>query len=285
MPGQWDNGVVVGIYEYMDYRSWLRDYFEQRKRTHPHFSYRFMAGRLDMDPASLVKILQGKLHLSTQHVPGVCKFCALDARAADYFETLVLFSKSKGVRESHVLFQKLMSIKGGIGGRSLSGQQQQFYAQWYHSAIRALVGIGIPPVPEEIAKWLTPTLPLEQIRASLDLLIEIDLIRQEGDRWIATDAVVTTAGEWGVELVRQYQKDVILLGAESIDRHEKKVRDISTLTLALRATDLPAIRERAEAFRRELMEMAVICPDPDAVYQVVVQIFPAALEGQEVPRA
>ena len=58
----------INIYEYSDYRKFLQDFYELEKSLDPTFSYRAFAAAVDIDASLLVKILQGKRHISSKSI-------------------------------------------------------------------------------------------------------------------------------------------------------------------------------------------------------------------------
>ena len=97
-----------------------------------------MGRKLDMDAGYLVKILQGKYHLSAKKIPVVVQFCKFDDKESEYFENLVLFCKAKSESETKLYFEKLLTMRT-VGVKALDGMQYSFYQKWYHSAIRAAI--------------------------------------------------------------------------------------------------------------------------------------------------
>jgi uncharacterized protein (TIGR02147 family) len=64
------------------------------------------------------------------------------------------------------------------------------------------------------------------------------------------------------------------------DRTRREERDISALTLGIGEEEFEAIKARIQAFRKEIMEMAVASKEADRVYQLNFQFFPVG-RGQE----
>jgi uncharacterized protein (TIGR02147 family) len=91
--------------------------------------------------------------------------------------------------------------------------------------------------------------------------------------------VVSTGDEVGSLNVINYHKQVSRLAEAAHDRSPREERDISALTLGISAEDFAAIKGRIQAFRKEIMEMALASKDADRVYQLNFQFFPVG-KGQ-----
>ena len=64
----------INIYDYSDYRNFLQDFYELEKSLDSSFSYRVFAAAVEMDASLLLKILQGKRHVSTKSIESFVQF-------------------------------------------------------------------------------------------------------------------------------------------------------------------------------------------------------------------
>jgi uncharacterized protein (TIGR02147 family) len=97
---------------FSDYRQFLRAYYEDKRKSSRFFSYRYMARRLGVDHAYVLRILRGKAHLADRHIGGFAVICHLDRNDAEIFRTLVRATKTKDGEEAAGLRAKLASIGG-----------------------------------------------------------------------------------------------------------------------------------------------------------------------------
>jgi uncharacterized protein (TIGR02147 family) len=74
--------------------------------------------------------------------------------------------------------------------------------------------------------------------------------------------------------VKNFQKDMIRLAMEALDRVPREDRDISTLSISTSRDCLEAIRERLAEMRREIMDLVRREEKTEEVYQLNFQIFP-----------
>lgn len=263
------------VRQYLEYRLYLHDHYESRRAEDGFFSYRYMARKVGMDHGYLVKLLQQKVHLAEGHIPKFVEFCGLQGRDAEYFRTLVHFNKSKNPDETGLLFEKLMAM-AGLEAHPVEKDQFEYYTAWYHSAIRALLGhLKFRGDYENLGKHLSPPITGKQARESVGLLERLALVRKDDEGgYRPTEALITTGANLQAAAVRQFQREMIKLAEESLVRHPKEQRDISTVTLSLEAADLGEVRERIAALRQSLMSLAAKSAKPDVVYQLNLQLFP-----------
>ena len=81
------------IFEYTDYREWIRDAFEDFKKRKTVISWRYMAMKLGADPGNLLRISQGKIHLAVNFIKPMAEFFELDEKEAAYWSELVYFGR------------------------------------------------------------------------------------------------------------------------------------------------------------------------------------------------
>ncbi|MBN1759136.1 MAG: TIGR02147 family protein [Chitinispirillaceae bacterium] len=262
------------LFEYFDYQEYLRDYYEEKKRDNPFMSYRYLGNHLRLDPGFLLKVLQGKLHLSERSLPKLCSFFKFNERESRYFELLVRYNKAKSTAEIKLYFEKLMTLRDSRS-HPMEEWQYAFYQKWYHSAIHALLLIHeFNGSFKRLASLLSPPITARQAQESIRLLMKTGLVTLDADGiYRSTDAFVTTGDKWRGAAIHNYQKETITLSAEALDLHPKELRDISTITVALSAKDLPEIRERIRQFRQSIMTLDNENA-PDTVFQVNIQVFP-----------
>lgn len=263
------------VFDYFDYRKFLRDFYDEHKKENPFFSYRYMGRRVDLDPGYLVKVLQGKCHIAQETITKIAVLCKLSEKEAEYFETLVYFGKAKSEKQIKLYFEKLISFKG-VKTKTIAPYQYEYYQKWYHSAIRSLIGFyEFNEDYKVLAQKLSPSISVKEAKDSVKLLEKLNfIIKDENGIYRLTDTLITTGDEWRSIAVRQFQRQTIQLALESLERHEKEQRDISTVTIAVSQRDLEEIKDRIKQFRASIMELAEQCADPDTVYQLNVQLVP-----------
>lgn len=270
-------GVIPSPLSYLDYRVWLKDAYEARKQDSGFFSYRFMAGRLEVDAGQLVKILQGKLHMPVRAIPRVVKLFALEGREADFLQELVVFTRSRGRKETAESFNRLMEIKG-LDARSLEDHHASYYLDWRHAVVRALIGITTFRGDfEALGRMCDPPLTEEEAKTSVELLENLEMVRKdERGIWSLHDAHIVQGSGVPRQAVRKFQADVLQLAERALDAISPDEREISTQTVAIGATELAQLRDWTADFWRQVQMLAQNSHTPDRIYQIGLVAFPVA---------
>ncbi|MGA2505851.1 MAG: TIGR02147 family protein [Chitinispirillaceae bacterium] len=269
---------MINIFEYFDYRHFLKDFYEQEKKSKPWFSYRYISSKVNLNPGYIVKVFQGKIHLGLKNVQAFADLMTLEEKERNYFTELVLFGRAKNQNEIEQRFERLQSIKG-IRFRTIADSKSDFFAQWHHMAVRSLLSI----YPFEgknyraLASMLSPKITAKEARASVRLLEKLKMIvRGEDGIYRVTEQFISTGDRWTSAVIRNYQKKNIELSVAALEHHPKELRDISSVTMTLPIKDIDLIRERVRQFRQELLLMSQDSKSDDAVMQLNIQLFPVA---------
>jgi uncharacterized protein (TIGR02147 family) len=271
------------IFAYFDYQQFLKEYYEEKKRETTFFSYRYFGAKLGLDAGFLVKVLQGKIHLALKSVPNVSAYFQFDHKQAEYFEALVRYCRAVSGSEIKSCFEKLLSLKS-VNANHIIESQYEFYQKWYYSAIRELIGVyGFSGDFTALAKKLSPPITAKEAKKAITLLEHLKLIAKENDGdYKQREKFITTSDKWKSAAIHSFQKETIRLAGESLDRHPKNIRDISTITLSVSRNDFEEIKRRISDFRQSLLQMTNE-NGADCVYQINIQAIPLSqIEDKKV---
>lgn len=268
---------MKSIYTYYDYRRFISDFYTEKKSLQPFFSYRYIASKVGLDHALVVKIFQGQRRISTKSIAAFSTLLGLSNRQTDYFRLLVNFGKAKTNEDRKLYFEKILAFSE-ISERLVDATQYEFYQHWYYTAIREI--INIHPFSDDF-QWLSetvrPSISVHQAKKAVRLLERLEMIRKdETGYYRLTEQFVTTGDNWHSIAVRSFQKEACTLASHAIDVIPKEERDISTVTVTLNEDGFDRVRKALSAFRKELVEIAASCSDVDRACQINLQLFPVS---------
>ncbi|HXP90078.1 MAG TPA: TIGR02147 family protein [Fibrobacteria bacterium] len=268
---------MTTVFEYLDYRKYLKDVFEERKADDPHLSYRTMAEALGLDGSNFYKILQGRTHLPVRCQSRVLEFLGLSGRPAEYFLLLVAHSRERGARARLEILERARQLHD-VARRPLEDRELLFYRDWWVSVVRSLLDVHDGrAIPEEIASSVSPAITPADARAAMELLADLGLIKKTvSGKWKLADAHVTAGGEKKAQAVHAYQRQILQLASESLHRHPKEERDISTLTIPVDENSFQAIAKILRESRRQIQKQAEATSKPTRVMQLAMMLFPVS---------
>ena len=266
------------VFEYLEYRCYLKDAFDERKASNPFFSYRVLAESLGLDTSNLFRILHEEAHLPARCQPRTLEFLGLSGRSAEYYSMLVAYARERGAKSRNDILEKAMSLRD-VARRQLEEEQlASYFGNWWVVAVRSLLEVTDGRcVPSELARRLSPAVSESEIERSLKILEDLGLVKKASSgRLVLAEAHVTAGGEVRTKAVRQFQRQILALASESLERFAREDRDVSTLTLALDAPTFAQIREILRECRRQIQKCVEDAPTPDRVMQLSMAFFPLA---------
>ena len=274
------------IFEYDNYRTYLKDLYALYKKTKPHFSYRYFSQKAGFRSPNFLKlVIEGKRNLSPESIEKFTKALKLGKKEAEFFRVLVCLNQARTVGEKKVYAEQLMQFRPFRYIHPLRQDQYRYYADWHNVAIRELILLpGFSEDPAWIARRLLPPISPQQAKKALDLLLQLGLLkRDETGRLVQADAFISTGDEVTSTSVADYHRKVIQKGAEALDRFPGPARDISSVTMALSESSFREIKALIQRFRKELLAIADQDHSPEGVYQVNFQLFPLAKGTKKEP--
>ena len=96
------------LFEYRDYRRFLREYFEEKK-TENRYMLWFLGYHFNMEPDFLRGLIAGKYHLPKENITRVCAFFRFNRKETRYFKLLYRYNTAEMYSDITRLFRKLAS--------------------------------------------------------------------------------------------------------------------------------------------------------------------------------
>ena len=267
---------MKSLFEYLDYREYMKDNYSSTKETHPFISFRYIEKKTGIDASYYAKVINKQKHISEASIPALSHFFRFNKRETDYFITLVSFCKARKNEQVEYHFNKLISLRDP-GSRQLEEKKYKYFRQWYTVVIRELLhAIDYRGDYQKLAARLNPPISAVQARQSIKLLEELGLIESDASgRYFITDQFLTTDQKLRSIAVREFQRSMIRLAGEALDRFKQGERDISSLTISTNPSCMELIREKLDRTRKEILQIVAEHEDaPSDVYQLNFQVFP-----------
>jgi uncharacterized protein (TIGR02147 family) len=268
---------LPSVYEYLDYRAFLRDHFAASKRLHPYYSFRYFARRAGFASSNFLKlVMDGKRNLGPAAVGQFTKALKLDTRESAFFADLVALGQAETVAERNRAFERVAANRRFRAARRLEGPLFEYLTHWFYPAVRELAGrADFREEPRWIAAQILPRITADDARAALATLEQLGLlVRDERGRLVRGDPSLTTGHEVRSVVIPAYHRQMIERAAGAVDTVPPEQRDISALTVCVRESSIADLKERIHRFREEMLERCDGEAEPERVYQLCIQLFP-----------
>ena len=268
------------IFNYLDYREYLKDCFEAVNGSAPKLSYRSFAKLCGSNsPNFLQLVLARKLSLQPEALPGLAKAFALKKKEERYFKELIAFTNAKTFRQRDEYYLKLLRAKSAATHQKIEKGHYSYYSKWHHSAVRAVLGYYkfYPGKSSysDVGGSRRPRLSGQQARLSMKLLEKLGLIRlSENGHYVQSSPMITSGPNVRSVEVIKFQMEMMKQAMAALESCPAKVRDISTVTMNISGRGFTRMQEKIIRLRKELMDIAREDADDDRVYQLNIQFFP-----------
>lgn len=272
----------IRVFDYLDYREFLRETYTRNKAVDPKFSCRYIAAKVGFKSASyFTQVLHGRTDMTPAMALRFAEFLKMERREADYFELLVLYARSRSATERRCYLEQLAAFRES-SARLVPPEHYEFYECWHHTAIREL--LHIEPFAGDyahLARRLRPSIPVAKARESVELLLRLGMARREGDLVVRAHAQSTTTGE-AVRAVQvdQFHTACLQLAQSTIDEVPREERNLSTLTVTLSPAALERVNQEIGDFRRRILAIAEADSNETEVHHLGIQFFPMTRKVQ-----
>jgi uncharacterized protein (TIGR02147 family) len=267
----------LSVFDYTDYRAFLRDFLSARKRASPRFSLRSFCARVNPSLASsglLSGVLNNKKNLGPTLRADFARALDLKTREAQYFELLVQFNQAGDVRLKSRLFAQLSGYRHSRA-KLIYERQFRFFTQWYYAVVWNYFGVRQNvKSAAEIADALRPRLTPSQVQDAIRLLLDLGLIKRLANGYAVTENHLSTEPEFrGLEAI-PYSEMFLDLAAGALHNIEPEERKFGILVFSASQTTVDRIRDKIDALSAEVQDLIDRDDHPDGIYSFCFQLFP-----------
>jgi uncharacterized protein (TIGR02147 family) len=264
------------IYAYLDYRQFLRDWFDAKKAVNPRYSHRLFARRAEQrSPSMLLFVMEGKRNLKPRTVQLFASAMGLNEEESAFFSQLVAMDQAELPADRAVALTEVMKTTRFREARRLESHALSYFKHWYFPAIHELAyRADFRADPEWIAQTLCPSIEVDQAREALLRLMELGLLADDDTGTPRpTDAAVVTPHEVLDVAVNAYHDGMLERAREAIGAFEQDERHILGVTTAIPESLVPEIKEQLNQIQRTLLSACEVLPK-ERVYQISIAFFP-----------
>lgn len=272
-----DEAGIPDIFGYLDYRVYLKDWYEARKRNEKGFSYRVLAREVGYrSHAFFSLVIQRRSNISMDVAMGFAECIGLEGREREYFLLLISCNQEESPAKRQTMFKRLQELNGTPATR-LREDQNAFLESWRHAALREM--LVIEPFQGGEAQWgerMIPPAPAAEVRASLDLLLALGLAHRTARGIVRIDPRLVTGSDYTEEATRGFMRQVHQLGGEALERFPRSERHHGWATLSVSAATLETMRAELRALVQRFLMLAEKDEAPDRVMHLNLEFFPMA---------
>lgn len=247
--------------EYKKSQIWLESLLAEKIKKNPQFSMRAFARMVDVSPAVLSRVLSGKRKLTFNLAVRIA-----DALMLGPVERDTLYSFFLKGNESQTTPEDRHE-------KELSLDCFNAMKDWYHYGITQLLYLE---AFREETKWIAKMLSITELEAKLavDRLVRLEILdRDEDGRLYRTATHLSTSTDIASAGIRHFQKQILEKSIESLELHDVKERDITSITIAINESRIAEAKLEIKKFRLKMSEFLAE-GEKTRVYNLGVHLIP-----------
>jgi uncharacterized protein (TIGR02147 family) len=267
------------VYDYLDYRAFLKEMVAYNKQKRSNFSYRAFSRVAGFkSPNFLQLVISGQRNLTNESIAKITKGFALKKQEREFFENMVFMNQAKSHEEKDHYYKKMRSARGYTKINRLEKEQYEYFSRWYYPVIRELVTLGKADYPpEKLAAMLKPGISTAEVARAVTLLERLRMIkRDKNGKWVQCDRIITPGPDIQSLILINLHKELLRISMEALDRFPAEQREFNSMILSTTKKNIPVIKEKMKKFRDEILELISEDSQPDQVIQLNLQLFPLA---------
>lgn len=269
--------IAKTIYEYLDFRSFLGEWFDSEKARRGRFSKAAVSRLLGLpNSRNYFSDILGGRPLSETFQERFIRLLALDRDQARYFRALVEWEQATLPERREAALQVFAEFRRPAG-TVLASHQMEYFRNWRHGAIRALLDTDeFGDEPGRIARRLRPRLTATEARDSIRLLDRLGLIsRNERGIWKPTDRSIRAPEGREDAFVLDLQIQQFDLVRRRILSKDGQPRLVATNVVSVSASGYLRLLERIDKFRSEIRTLVLDDDEPiEQACQIVIAAVP-----------
>ncbi len=269
---------MVNIFEYQNYREFLRDYYNNEKKNKKYFSYRYFSQKAGINASAfLFYVIENKRNLTKKSILKICNAIEFTRNEAEYFENLVFFNQAKTIAEKTLYYSKIVEVRNPIDIHTVGKDRFEYYSKWYHSVIREIITFyDFKNNFKKLGEFLRPKITAKEAKDSLLLLEKLGFIeRDEEGLYHQTENLISVKAEAEKAfIIENLQKEMLNLALGSYTNVVRRERMSASTTFSISRKTFELFILKTREFRKELLEIARLDENPDQVFQFTFNLFP-----------
>ena len=274
--------TLPSIFSYLDYRAFLQDWFDARKREDPTYSYARFAEDGDCSRSALANVLSGARTPRAGTLDAFARAMELTPSARNYLGLLVELATAQGLDERRQVMERILAAEHyqqvRLAERGPDSDLFRYIEHWYVAAIRELAALpDFQADPTWIASILRPRISVEEAADALDRLFELGMLRHAVDGSVERREVqFRTENVARQEAILHFYREALPALLRTVEVRADDEQAVMAATLLLPPDLVPEATARVAALTNQLAAMADAAgvDGERRVYQLAVQLIP-----------
>ena len=273
--------MMKPIVEYSDFRQYMRDYYEERKRRSV-FSWREFSKLAGFTSSSYMKVVcDGKSKLSRVGVERTGQAMGLVGFEMEYFRAMVEYGQAETEAKKKAAYENMLAIAKVHKVRVMDGDLFEFYDSWHNPVVRELAPLMPGATPGDMGKMCCPEVTAADVQKSLNFLTRAGLLKRAGkDAFMQAETSIVGTPDATRLALRGMHGQMSRLATPAVNLPVDE-RHFSGVTMGLSRRSYERIASLIDEFRRQVIAVAAEDKDIEQVYRLNLQLFPLSKNVKE----
>jgi uncharacterized protein (TIGR02147 family) len=246
------------LFDYLDYRVYLSDYYTYKKATTPGFSYASFAKRARLQTKNYLKrIVDGERPISAEALPGIVDALHLGPKESLYFESLVNFNQAKDPRTKNHYFKQMRAASSDAldTAAEIAMNQYEIFSDWYFVPLFEFCELPLPSQdPKSVSLFFRGRVSPLQVKHAFETLAKLNIIKwdETAKRYVKTQAKIQYSKEIVNLAIQQFHKAMLNTTITAISEDELDSRYLRGLSISVSAEEAKEIRASLDEFIKKL---------------------------------
>lgn len=268
------------IYQYDDFRAFLRECFEARARAESERGGKYSQRRFAREagfanPGYFNDVLKGFKPLSGNAAEKMAAVFGLKPHETEFLKLIAEYGQARNPEKKDALYKRILSRRNRSKFTRLNPALSKYYQDVRYSLVRGAIEVlDFRGDYGDIAGFLDPPVPVAVVKSIVRDLCEWGLAEQGADGRYRTTRSIVEPSPTLVGMSRAMNSDWLTLAREALYRVPREERHVSTMIVNISDELHAEILERIDRFREEIFKRVENDAGPRRIQQLTVAYVP-----------
>ena len=267
--------MKIHLYSFLDYHDYLNWWLQQRKDQGIKSSYRILAEEAGIKSKSyLQRVFTGEAPLTHKSLATLSPLFQFSREEEKYFKLLITLKQTKSFDIKEKTLAELKKI-ANPDISEIEEKKYRYFCQWYHPVIREIISkIDFNDNYQKLGRCLKPPINSRDAHQSVKLLMDLGLVMKIDEQYVQTDKVLIANGVSDLVALRKFQKQMIDMGRDALDRFPPSERNVLTITAGVSDQGFEELNQAVMDFQNQVANILKNQKKVSRACQINLQLFP-----------
>jgi len=267
----------INIFEYVDYKEYLKDWRIQEKKKNPGLTHEYLCACLKQKNRSYFNDIEsGRKTIGSQVLDRLIKLVGVTNGEAKYLRALIGYGQPATHLEKEYWFEQIAALNN-TPKKTIDKDTFQYFKEWHHAAVRSLLDtMDFKNDYGKIIHKLYNRITLVQAQQSISLLLRLNLIKPNNDGFLkSTEKILTTGDHAKDECLHRYQVAQHAILGDILQIDAPGTHDSTQMTVSVSPDAFNRIIQRIKQMRSEIISIAHKDEKKaDRIFTIAVHAYP-----------